>query len=673
MVLSTLIFFYRITNGGQAVVYTLQDAATAELQSRADIPSTVASQKEPPVDGTNHTEKPGAFIAPENLTTDKRSDEISNATEQTDEIVMIVPLNAEEPKDNLTKAREEIPSFSEWTQKQLEEAEKKKELTNASTATHSVNNKQGSSAKLRSKNYASPDCGAKIVAANPEAISPSSVLSPSRDEYKLNTCTSRIWFIVELCEAVQAKKIDLANFELFSSSPKDFTVSVSDRFPTRDWSIVGQFAAKDERDVQSFDLHPHLFGRYIKVEIKSHYGKEHFCPISLFRVYGTSEFEVLEKENQASASTLDDDDDDETLDTHDGEAPKNLFSSATDAVISIVKKAAEVLGNKGNNSNATLAAVGKENAEKYSTLVSSCTTPSHFVVCDNCSDTLFGNIYELLSCKAKELASIIDNPFVRSTLCFSGICDSFGLSLNGQKTTETQQQCSDYMHAFFSRKYLGAMCNTLAVSENKVVLNNSHQFVNNSDKTSLNTEEETAEIESSEPTIPLDIEITSNLPEIDSSKSTEIPQSSPEIPKNPQDISLTPQSHINPTKVLNDQEDPVSPNSSENTQETEDVNLVHPTEAVKLPQEPTQEAKVDGGEALEKEENLVVDGLSEVDNGTESPESVEEQLDGLTVEFSTDGSQSQSVTPSAVPQKESVFLRLSNRIKVSRRILFVVD
>lgn len=98
--------------------------------------------------------------------------------------------------------------------------------------------------KIRSKNYASPDCGAKIVAANPEARSVRSVLVSTRDEYMLNTCTSRIWFVVELCEAIQAKKIELANFELFSSSPKDFSVYISDRFPTRDWSPVGQFTAK---------------------------------------------------------------------------------------------------------------------------------------------------------------------------------------------------------------------------------------------------------------------------------------------------------------------------------------------------------------------------------------------------------------------------------------------
>lgn len=63
--------------------------------------------------------------------------------------------------------------------------------------------------RMRSKNYASPDCGAKIVAANPEARSARSVLVSTRDEYMLNTCTSRVWFVVELCEAIQAKKIEL--------------------------------------------------------------------------------------------------------------------------------------------------------------------------------------------------------------------------------------------------------------------------------------------------------------------------------------------------------------------------------------------------------------------------------------------------------------------------------
>lgn len=36
-------------------------------------------------------------------------------------------------------------------------------------------------------------------------------------------------FIIELCEPIQLKQLDIANFELFSSTPKDFLVSISDR------------------------------------------------------------------------------------------------------------------------------------------------------------------------------------------------------------------------------------------------------------------------------------------------------------------------------------------------------------------------------------------------------------------------------------------------------------
>lgn len=63
---------------------------------------------------------------------------------------------------------------------------------------------------IRQKNYASPDCGAKILASNQEATSTSAVLDPSRDEYLLSTCTSKIWFVIELCEAIQAKKVSLS-------------------------------------------------------------------------------------------------------------------------------------------------------------------------------------------------------------------------------------------------------------------------------------------------------------------------------------------------------------------------------------------------------------------------------------------------------------------------------
>lgn len=61
--------------------------------------------------------------------------------------------------------------------------------------------------KLRQKNYASPDCGAKILDANSEAEHTSAILDPSRDEYFLSICSAKIWFVIELCEAIQAQRV----------------------------------------------------------------------------------------------------------------------------------------------------------------------------------------------------------------------------------------------------------------------------------------------------------------------------------------------------------------------------------------------------------------------------------------------------------------------------------
>lgn len=186
-------------------------------------------------------------------------------------------VESEETKSNeekeITQENLTIPVFSEWTQmQQMQEAEKKLvELTNSSESNKDVKNETlaKNQIKMRQKNYASPDCGAKILSANPEAQSTSSVLS-DKDEYMLSPCTDRIWFIVELCDSIQAQRVELANFELFSSPLKSVSVSVSNRFPAREWTLAGHFDAKSERDIQNFELKDvALFGKFVRVSNKS--------------------------------------------------------------------------------------------------------------------------------------------------------------------------------------------------------------------------------------------------------------------------------------------------------------------------------------------------------------------------------------------------------------------
>lgn len=225
-----------------------------------------------------------------------------------------------------------------------------------------------SAAVHRRKNYASAECGAKIIASNPEANKPSNILSENKDDYMLNSCTNRIWFVIELCEPVRITEFELANFELFSNVPRQFRVYASERYlpssPTSNWQqkyLIGTFEAANVRTEQKFSIKDTswttssttttagnknngeqsatqstqtnsnggnngvdsspttngttteqqqqqqqqssrqpailMYAKYVRFEMISHYGKEHYCPLSLVRVFGTS---ITDEEEAAS-------------------------------------------------------------------------------------------------------------------------------------------------------------------------------------------------------------------------------------------------------------------------------------------------------------------------------------------------------------------------------------
>ncbi|XP_071372475.1 SUN domain-containing ossification factor-like isoform X2 [Centroberyx affinis] len=242
-----------------------------------------------------------------------------------------------------SKDPEDIPTFDEWKRKEVEKEKTQATHTSTNGGSHPVKKVQ-----KNFNNYASVECGAKILGSNPEAKSTSAILKENMDLYMLNPCSNKIWFIIELCEPIQVKQLDIANFELFSSTPKDFLVSISDRYPTNKWLKLGTFHARDERTVQSFPLDEHLYAKYVKVELVSHFGSEHFCPLSLIRVFGTSMVE--EYEEIADPSERPDDQDDD-LDYLPGYVPgevkssNNLIGSAKDVILNMVNNiAVNVLG-----------------------------------------------------------------------------------------------------------------------------------------------------------------------------------------------------------------------------------------------------------------------------------------------------------------------------------------
>ncbi|XP_058453868.1 SUN domain-containing ossification factor isoform X2 [Malaya genurostris] len=614
---------------------------------------------------------------------------------------------------NLTEENP-MPVFSEWAQKQMADAEKKLgENVNASTMKRNMkpSSSKTPSLQLRVKNYAAPDCGAKIIASNPEAQSTGSVLTSHKDEYLLNPCTSRIWFVVELCEPIQAERIEMANFELFSSSPKDFSVSVTNRFPSRDWANVGQFTAKDERDVQSFNLHPHLYGKFVRVEIHSHYNSEHYCPVSLFRVYGTSEFEAFETDNTPSGDDNDEDDVDvvvsasqlgeealvginqkeEGLDSTANKMKKtdNILKSAGEAVMNIVKKAAEALGkaNEGkdqgnktshtaegeivgdNNHNITF---DNNNPSDMATLPhpsrSRCWSLAYEPQCENCPLDLRTRLQQTMNCKYNLLDSLLSTEIVSALfeesqhlLCANIVGFSFS-----ENVEYASWNIGGSVLGWLSVDFLAGFCNIRAYERGLI-------------------EPIVAEI----PTENRDLERT--VTEQDSILSSSNGDDSPKVDEE------QPALVVIPTVNTATKEDtvPVVPSSQEDQQKVaaqEDVNIfnlheeisadvqgvdqpkqVETTSSSSSTVQGTEQAQEDkekdyiltNGGHMEEMDNLLFDEQPPTDSSTGG--GVATNIPIITSTTSTT-----TPTPGGSPatqkgQPESVFLRLSNRIKALER------
>ena len=122
----------------------------------------------------------------------------------------------------------------------------------------------------------------------------------------LNPCKAKIWFVVELCEPIQPSSIELANFELYSSTPKEIQIQGSDKYPSQEWLQLGSFAASESRELQRFDIKSQSnYMKFIRIDLHSYYGSEHFCPVSLIRAFGISlaeEFDTMENGATAAAA-----------------------------------------------------------------------------------------------------------------------------------------------------------------------------------------------------------------------------------------------------------------------------------------------------------------------------------------------------------------------------------
>ncbi|KAF9159345.1 hypothetical protein DFQ26_006623 [Actinomortierella ambigua] len=155
-------------------------------------------------------------------------------------------------------------------------------------------------------NHASATCAASVVKANKDAQSITAILNEGKDNYMLYKCdTKEKHFVVELCEEILVDTFVMGNYEFFSSTFKEFVVSVN-RYPPRDdgWRVLGHFLARNSRDAQVFKPDVPQLATYIRFDFLSHYGREFYCPVTLLRVYGATALEQLKQEEEEEKRQL---------------------------------------------------------------------------------------------------------------------------------------------------------------------------------------------------------------------------------------------------------------------------------------------------------------------------------------------------------------------------------
>lgn len=225
-------------------------------------------------------------------------------------------------------------------------------------------------------------------------------------------------------------------------------------------------------------MYPHLFGKYVRVDVHSHYNSEHFCPISLFRVYGTSEFEAFETENRQHPIDDIDDDDDDVQESDTTKSKSNIFKSASDAVLSIVDKVKNSFTKPNENKTIDSDSPGALNTNPSN---NNCISPNHVITCENCSEDVTREVVALVECKHQLLNRLLSIGVIRNSLYKSQICKTLigsDLNINCSEPTDINSTTfkltdlqMDYITNLFSLKYITAMCNLLAAGDRKIAWN----------------------------------------------------------------------------------------------------------------------------------------------------------------------------------------------------------
>ncbi|XP_018647475.1 hypothetical protein Smp_092950 [Schistosoma mansoni] len=162
-----------------------------------------------------------------------------------------------------------VTSNSETNSKSSSHVTSQPVITTTTSATTTITNNDavhtpGKIDLTLRRNVASVACGAKMLGFSRAIKNPEAVLNENNDEYMNVPCSEEKWLVLEVCQPVQLRTIELANYELFSSRLKSFRVYANDRYPAKSWELIGTFTARDVKGIQSFSVVSGKMIKYVK-------------------------------------------------------------------------------------------------------------------------------------------------------------------------------------------------------------------------------------------------------------------------------------------------------------------------------------------------------------------------------------------------------------------------
>ena len=158
--------------------------------------------------------------------------------------------------------------------------------------TESKEEKPPNKGKTKRFNYASFDSGALVLSTSEGIQSAKSILLNRQNKYMMMPCgdMTEKWFIVQLSEDIVIDRIEISNFEHYSSNLKRLKISAQTQQDDvegdeveddidENWILISDFEMNNTNtnEIQFVEKH-HV--RWLKIEILSHYGSEYYCTLT---------------------------------------------------------------------------------------------------------------------------------------------------------------------------------------------------------------------------------------------------------------------------------------------------------------------------------------------------------------------------------------------------------